>query len=171
MSWHLSPSQWHTSWIPPIRLCVCMCIPLLVARKWLGRHVLTATNTCKIEKLLETFCIWSVSYQGRVWVCLCIPLSLLGNGSVNTFPRQQRIFGGVVFHMVCVISKESVGLSLYPLIIARQRLSKHVPVATKNFGGLVFYAVCIVLKESRRLVLTGTSCLSCQYENFGIIWE
>jgi hypothetical protein len=35
------------------------------------------------------------------------PLSLLGNGSVNTFPRQRRIVGGMVFYAVHVISKES----------------------------------------------------------------
>jgi hypothetical protein len=37
----------------------------------------------------------------------CIPLSFLDNGSVNTFPRQRRIVGGVVFCAVHVVSKES----------------------------------------------------------------
>jgi hypothetical protein len=41
-----------------------------------------------------------------LWICLCIPLSLQGNGSVNTFPRQWRIVGGVVFHAVRDVSKE-----------------------------------------------------------------
>jgi hypothetical protein len=35
------------------------------------------------------------------------PLLMLGNGSVNTFPRQRRINGGVVFYAVGVVSKES----------------------------------------------------------------
>jgi hypothetical protein len=39
-------------------------------------------------------------------VGLCIPLSLLGNGLVNTFPRQRRIVGGIVFYAVRVVSKE-----------------------------------------------------------------
>jgi hypothetical protein len=43
ISWHLSPSQRRTSQIPPISLCVCM----------------------------------------------CMHLSLLGNGSVNSLPRQR----------------------------------------------------------------------------------
>jgi hypothetical protein len=33
ISWHLSPSQRSTSWIPPISLCVCMCIPLSLLDK------------------------------------------------------------------------------------------------------------------------------------------
>jgi hypothetical protein len=41
------------------------------------------------------------------------PLSLIGNGSVNTFPRQRmhariRIFGRVVFCAARVVSKESM---------------------------------------------------------------
>jgi hypothetical protein len=52
-----------------------------------------------------------------------------------------------------------------PLIFARQRLGKHVPVAIntrKNrriVGRVVFYAVRVVSKESTRLVLPRTSCL------------
>jgi hypothetical protein len=43
---------------------------------------------------------------------LCIPLSLLGNNSVKTFPQQRRIFGGVVFYTVRVVTKESRRLVL-----------------------------------------------------------
>jgi hypothetical protein len=35
---------------------------------------------------------------------LCISLSLLGNGSVNTFPWQGRIIGDVIFYAVQSIS-------------------------------------------------------------------
>jgi hypothetical protein len=52
-----------------------------------------------------------------------------------------------------------VGLSVYPPIVARQGLGKHVPAVTKYCGDVIFYAVRVVSKESRRLVLTGTSCL------------
>jgi hypothetical protein len=48
-----------------------------------------------------------VSYQRRVWVCLFIPLKLLGNNSIKTFPRQRIIVGGVVFCAVCVLSKKN----------------------------------------------------------------
>jgi hypothetical protein len=42
---------------------------------------------------------------------LCI-LTLLANGSVNTFPRQRRIFGRVILYSVCVLSEESRRLVL-----------------------------------------------------------
>jgi hypothetical protein len=38
--------------------------------------------------------------------------ALLGSGSVNSYPRQQRIVGGVVFYAVRVVSKESGRLVL-----------------------------------------------------------
>jgi hypothetical protein len=41
-----------------------------------------------------------------VHVCASL-ISLLGNDSVNTYPRQRRIVGGVVFYAVHVVSKES----------------------------------------------------------------
>jgi hypothetical protein len=38
ISWHLSPSQRRTSQIPPISLCVCMCIlPPIFSRRRLGK--------------------------------------------------------------------------------------------------------------------------------------
>jgi hypothetical protein len=45
-------------------------------------------------------------------VGLCVPLSLLRNGSVKTFPRQQTIIGGFVSSTARVISKESRRLVL-----------------------------------------------------------
>jgi hypothetical protein len=40
-------------------------------------------------------------------VCLCIPLSLLGNNSENMFQPKRRILGDV-FYAVRVVSKESM---------------------------------------------------------------
>jgi hypothetical protein len=40
-------------------------------------------------------------------VNVCIPLPFLGNGSVNTFPKQRRIVGGIVFNAVCAVSEKS----------------------------------------------------------------
>jgi hypothetical protein len=50
-------------------------------------------------------------------VCIWIPLSLLGNGSVKTLPRQrihmqQSIVGGVVLYAVRVVSTKSRWLVL-----------------------------------------------------------
>jgi hypothetical protein len=48
-----------------------------------------------------------------VCVSICVsPLSLLGNGSVNTFPRPRRIVVGVVFYAFHIVSKESRRLVL-----------------------------------------------------------
>jgi hypothetical protein len=44
------------------------------------------------------------------WNRLCIPLSLLCNGSVITFLRQWKILGGVVSYAVRLVSKESMRL-------------------------------------------------------------
>jgi hypothetical protein len=46
-------------------------------------------------------------------VCICIPLSLLCNGSIYTFLRQQRIVGRVVFCAVRFVSKEGLCVSPY----------------------------------------------------------
>jgi hypothetical protein len=43
---------------------------------------------------------------------MCIPPSLLSNGSVNTFPQQQIFAGGGFFYAVHDVSKESRQLVL-----------------------------------------------------------
>jgi hypothetical protein len=60
----------------------------------------------------------------------CIPLPLLGNNSVNTFPRQ-RINATIEEMLDASFYMWSV-TCVYPYIVARQRLGKHVPAATKN---------------------------------------
>jgi hypothetical protein len=75
------------------------CIPPYDARKRLGKHVPAATNTRNNRRIVG--CV--ISYAVRVlskeslWVSLCIPLLLLGNNTVKTFPRQRRIVRSVVF--------------------------------------------------------------------------
>jgi ABC-type uncharacterized transport system permease subunit len=51
-------------------------------------------------------------------------------------------------------SHRSVCLHVYPLIVARQRLGKHIPAVIVGIVGGVLYAVRVVSKENRRLVLT-----------------
>jgi hypothetical protein len=36
-----------------------------------------------------------------------ISLSLQGNGSINTFPRQHIIVGGVILYAILIVSKEN----------------------------------------------------------------
>jgi hypothetical protein len=92
---------------------VCLCIPPIIVRQMLDKMSLLGNgpanmfppqNNARNNKIIV----------GRVclWVCLLIPLSLLRNGSVKTFPRQGRIVGGVVFYEVCIVSKESGRLGL-----------------------------------------------------------
>jgi hypothetical protein len=61
------------------------------------------------EELLDpSFSMLSVSYRKEIlWIYLCIPVSLLCNNSVKTFPRRGRIVGRVVFNAVRLVSKES----------------------------------------------------------------
>jgi hypothetical protein len=70
------------------------------------KNVTAATNTYAIEELLDA------SYKWRACGSVVHPPSLLGNGSVNMFPRQQGITGGVIFYAVRVVSKESRRLVL-----------------------------------------------------------
>jgi hypothetical protein len=66
-AWHMSPSQRPTSYILPISLCVCMCIPPIVTGQRLGKNITAATNTYATIELLEaSFSIRSLSYQKKV---------------------------------------------------------------------------------------------------------
>jgi hypothetical protein len=89
--------------------CVCICIPSIVARQRFGKHVHAATNTSNNRRTVGRFVFYAVRVVSNesLWVCLCIPLSLVGNNSVKMFPRQRRIVGGVVFYAVHVVSRES----------------------------------------------------------------
>jgi hypothetical protein len=57
------------------------------------------------EMLDALFSLWSV-----------YPLSLLGNGLVNTFLWQQRTIGGIISYVVHVISKK-VGEQFFPELL------------------------------------------------------
>jgi hypothetical protein len=91
-----------------------MCIPLIVARQQLGKHVPTATNTRKNRRIVGRVILYAIRVlsEESMWVCLCIHPSLVGNSSINTFPRQLRIVGGVISYAVPVVSKESRRLVL-----------------------------------------------------------
>jgi hypothetical protein len=89
-------------------------IPPFNVRQRLGKHVPRATNSHNGKRIVGrlTFYTVRVLTKESLWVSLCILLSLLGTDSVKTFPRQQRIFGGVVFYALLVVSKESRRLVL-----------------------------------------------------------
>jgi hypothetical protein len=141
---------------------VCLCVPpLIVARQRLGRHVPVATNTRNNSRIPggAVFYTVRVVWKESLWVCLCMPPSLLGNGTVNTLLRQRRIVRGVVSCAVCVVSK----VSLWAFLRIFLSLLGNGPVNTfllqrTIFGGVVFYAVRVVSNENWRLVLARASC-------------
>jgi hypothetical protein len=90
-------------YVYPSYQCKAKCIPPFIARQRLSKHVPAATNTHKSRRTVGRACLW---------VCLCIPLSLLGNNSVKKFPQQRRIVGGIIFYVGRVISNESRRLVL-----------------------------------------------------------
>jgi hypothetical protein len=99
-SWHLSPSQRRAS------VCVSVCVASIVVRQRLSIHVPGATNTWNKELSDTSFSMRSVPYQMRVCGYVYSP-SLLGNGSVNTFPWQRRIVWGVVYYAQVNPNKET----------------------------------------------------------------
>jgi hypothetical protein len=78
--------------------CPVNCIPLFIATQRLVKHVPAAMITRRNRKIVS---------RVSLWICLYIPLWLLGNNSVKTFPRQRRIFESIVFCQVRVVLKES----------------------------------------------------------------
>jgi hypothetical protein len=102
---HFINSSWQTV-CPSYRYKVT--VRLSVSLQRLGKHVPAATNTCNNRRIVGPviFYVVRVLSKDSLSACLFIPLSLLGNNSVKTFPRQWRIVGGVVFYAVRIVSKE-----------------------------------------------------------------
>jgi hypothetical protein len=138
----------------------CLCFPpssseylTNLYETWCVQHGTWAHLNGVLHKYLQTLC-----------VSICIPLTLLGNGSVNTFPRQRiHINNGMncwTWHFICgpcLIKCEYIGLSLYPLQLLGKNPTKTFPRQRRIVGCVVFYAVHIVSKENRPLVLLRTS--------------
>jgi hypothetical protein len=83
-----------------------VCIPSIITRHQLNKHVPMITDTHSNRNIIEQaiFCVVNVASKENVG--LCIPLLLMGNGSINTFLLQQSIIGGIIFFAVCVMWKE-----------------------------------------------------------------
>jgi hypothetical protein len=121
-------------------------------------------------------------------VSLCVfHLSLPGNGSGNTFPRQrvhatiEKLFNASFSVRPGSCQRRIYG-SMYPPIVAMQWLGKHVLTATNTSKnrrivvGVVSYATRVIRKKGRRLVLARISCyllisLCCQGLGFcSLLW-
>jgi hypothetical protein len=97
-------------------------------------------------------------------VSVCVfPLSLLGNGSVNTFPLQ-RMNATVEESLDASFSVRSVSYQtgVWVCLCIPLSLLSNGSINTspwqRRIGGIAFYAVHVV-SGSRRLVLSRTSCL------------
>jgi hypothetical protein len=87
------------------------------------------------------------------------PLCLYVSRHIDARQRNNRgIVRNVVFCMVHIVWKDCVGLSVFPHVIARKYIGKHVPDSTKNyFRVVVFCAVRVMSEESTLLLLPLTS--------------
>jgi hypothetical protein len=158
--WQLSPTQCLLQKFLP-SFCVSVCvsllsllgkgsvkyIPLIVARQRLGEHVPAATNTRNNRRIVGRVIFYAVRVLSKksLWVCLCIPLSLLANNSVTTFPRQRRTVGDIVFYAVRVVSKENKRLVL--------------PTTSCWFVGFILFVTALVpvsgaLQQNLHIALT-----------------
>jgi hypothetical protein len=86
----------------------CVCLNVYVARQRLDKTVTAATNThATLKELLDSSFFAVRVVWKSLWLCLCIPLSSLGNGSANMFPLQRGVGRGVVLYAVRVVLKDS----------------------------------------------------------------
>jgi hypothetical protein len=72
---------------------VCLYVyPLVVARQRFGKNFSTATNIRNNRKIVGSVIFYAIRALPKesLWVCLCIPLSLLGNNSVNMFLASTK---------------------------------------------------------------------------------
>jgi hypothetical protein len=130
--WYVYHGTWaHLNGVlhNPSHQCVCVfllsllgkgsvkCIPPFVARQRLDKHVPAATNTDS-RRIVGRITFYAVRVLSKVslWVCLYIPISLLGNNSVKTFLRQRKIIGGVVFYAVRSYQRK-VGDQFFPELL------------------------------------------------------
>jgi hypothetical protein len=113
--------------INPSHQSMCLCILLTLqgngavncitpfgTMQRLGKRVPATRNIRNNRIIVGRVIFYTVRILPKesLWVCLCIPLLLLGKNSVKTFPRQRKIIGSAVFYVVRVVSKESTLLVL-----------------------------------------------------------
>jgi hypothetical protein len=100
-------------------------------------------------------------------LCLCIPISTFGYLNQSSWNLVcTYIMAPEPISMAYFINPthQSVCLYVYPPIIARQQLSRNITAAMNTHATIneLLDASLSISKESRRLILTRTSCLSCE---------
>jgi hypothetical protein len=86
-----------------------------------------------------------------------MPLSLLGNGLLNTFSRQRGIVGGVAFYAISVVSEESRRLVLpriSHLIVVVRNTDASVTDQALSLSGRHVLTVLRHLNEGLPLICT-----------------
>jgi hypothetical protein len=145
VSWHLSPSQRLTSYTPAISLCVCLCIPPVVATQRLGKHVLAAANRGYNRRIVGSviFCAVRVLWKESLWICVSV-VSLLGNNLIKTFSRG--IAGGVIFYAV-VSYQRKVGDQFFPELLVLFLSFSHCRLY------FVTFLVCFITRVSMVILI------------------
>jgi hypothetical protein len=93
-------------------LCVCIGNPHMVAKEWLGSvslHSVLGNGSVKTFSR-QLWCPWLITGNNRKVCWSLFPQSLLGKNSMETFPLQGRLVGGVVLHAGRVVSQESISV-------------------------------------------------------------
>jgi hypothetical protein len=70
-----------------------MYISPLIARQQLCKHIPAANVTCNNRRIVGYVVFYAVLVISKesLWICLFIPLSLLGNSLVNTFLHNKEL--------------------------------------------------------------------------------
>jgi hypothetical protein len=100
---------------PLLSVCVSICISPIWTTECLNQYLLNLVSISWHPNPSQQHTSWITPIN--VCVCMCVLPSLLGNGSVNMFPRQWRNAEGVVFCVVRVVSEESRKLRLPKLCV------------------------------------------------------
>jgi hypothetical protein len=110
----VTPEPISTAYFLNPSINLYMCIPPIIARQWLRKFFPYFGRKAAARYTSSSGKEYTQNRRIIGWACLFIPLSFLGNGSVNAFPLQRGIVEGVVFYAVQVVSKES-----RPLVLLR----------------------------------------------------
>jgi hypothetical protein len=90
--------------MPPISLCVCMC--MLLGNGWVKKHYsgnLYTSNNRRIVGRVVFYAAYVVSMESLL---VCVPPVVARQRlGINKFQRQGGIVEGVVFYAVHVVSK------------------------------------------------------------------
>jgi hypothetical protein len=70
-----------------------MCIPFIVARLLLGRHVPAATNTRNNRRIVGGVVFYAVLVVSKesLWVCLCTPERFHGEARVDVSSKTSAV--------------------------------------------------------------------------------